>query len=66
VTGISSFGGLRVHADRASLDFKDYSRLRLASEISFRYRRRVYAGVAAAKVCDGSEAISTSEPWATS
>src|ERR1700675_762340 len=32
--GISSFGGLRVHANGASSGFKDYSRLRPASQIS--------------------------------
>ena len=54
-------GGLRVHANGASSGFKDYSRLWPASQISFRHRGRLHAGVAAAKVCGGSAVSSTSE-----
>src|ERR1700726_1441322 len=43
--GISSFGGLRVHANSASSGFKDYSRLWPASQISFRNRGRLDAGI---------------------
>src|SRR6202795_1302060 len=57
--GISSFGGLRVHANGASSGFGNYSRFWPASQI--RRRGQLHAGETAAKLCGGSAVMSTSE-----